>query len=461
MTEIQANNAPATDQLAPSEAAASIGQGQKNRWFDLAADLGSAANDRTPISGGSTGGADQMAGFSTCDVPSEVWTRFYHGEWQEVKDKYFDPPALKNFDQFEHKYDEHICTPADMDLALKRMAESLHNPWTKYTSKAEKEAKDDQARLGLVPGGFELAPAGAGQFKIEFIHYGSPAQKSDLREGDIVKSINGKDLSSLTLAQARALETGQSGDTMQVEAEHNGASESVSLPLAATPDEKIESRMLAGDVAYVRLPDFRDEARIDDFIQTLDDLEKKTPGGLKGLVLDLRNDPGGNLPNAVTVASLFLPSDNMIVAKQYVRSFDPAAKDGLKEKDLQATSAHGMTNNGKFVDENLVLKLRKLPLSLLVNGSSASAAEVVTGALKDNGRATIVGSHSFGKGVGYKTDHLPTGGALGITEMKYLTPSGYDLNGRGISPDVPVEAKPGSTNDEQLRAALTALQQGR
>jgi carboxyl-terminal processing protease len=148
----------------------------------------------------------------------------------------------------------------------------------------------------------------------------------------------------------------------------------------------------------------------------------------------------------------------MVVAKQFVRSQAPSAVNGLKETDLTVTPAHGITINGKFVDENLVLALRKLPLTVLINGSSASAAEVLTGALKDNRRATIVGSHSFGKGVGYKTEHLPTGGALGITEMKYLTPSGLDLSGQGIHPNLEVEAKPGDTradsNDEQLKAAL-------
>jgi C-terminal processing protease CtpA/Prc len=140
-----------------------------------------------------------------------------------------------------------------------------------------------------------------------------------------------------------------------------------------------------------------------------------------------------------------------------VRSLNPADGGGLKEKDLPVIPADSISNNGKVVDEKLVQTLRRLPLSVLVNGSSASAAEVLTGALKDNGRATIVGSHSFGKGVGYKTDHLPDGGVLSITELKYLTPSGYDLNGRGIAPDVQVEAKPGDTNDKQLEAALKAL----
>jgi carboxyl-terminal processing protease len=409
---------------------------------------------------GTTGGASaggDLAGFSSCQAPSEVWQRFYHEEWKEVKDRYFDPAALKDFDKYEHKYDAQICTTDDLDLALKHMAGSLHNPWTKYTTAAEKAAKDDQGRLGLAPSGLELASAGPGQFKIEFIHYGSPAQKSLLREGDIVKSIDGKDLSKLSLAQAKLLQTGHSGDAMQVEAEHNGAKEVVSLPLAPTPHEEIASKLLPHGVGYVRLPDFETEERIDNFIQTIDTLNRQTPAGLKGLVLDLRNDPGGDLPNAVTMASLFLPNDSMVVAKQYVRSQDPANPNGLNERDLTVTPAHGMTVNGKFVDEDLVLALRKLPLTVLVNGSSASAAEVLTGALKDNGRATIVGSHTFGKGVGYRTNHLPDGGTFGITEMKYLTPSGFDLNGRGISPNLPVEARPGDASDEQLKAALKTL----
>jgi carboxyl-terminal processing protease len=405
----------------------------------------------------STGGAADLAGFSQCQSPSEVWQRFYHGEWEEVNAKYFDPAALQNFGQYEHKYDANICTPDDLDLALKHMAESLHNPWTKYTTAAEQAAKDSQAGLGQAAAGYELASAGPGKFKIEFIHFGSPAQSSDLREGDIVTAINGKDLSTLTLAQAKALQIGQSGDHMEVQAEHGGVGEKVDLTLAPTPQEKIDARMVNQEVAYVRLPDFKSEARVAEFIQTIDGLMKKTPGGLKGLVLDLRNDPGGDLPVAQTIASLFLPDDKMIVAKQYVRSLDPADGGALKEKDLPVIPAGGITVKGKQVDEKLVQELRHLPMTVLVNGSSASAAEVLTGALKDNGRATIVGSHSFGKGVGYKTDHLPDGGTLSITQLKYLTPSGYDLNGRGISPDIAVEARPGDHDDRQLEAALNVL----
>jgi carboxyl-terminal processing protease len=418
----------------------------------------SDAKDTVPATNGGAGTASDLAGFSQCANPSELWQRFYHTEWEQVKDSYFDPPALKDFDGYEHKYDAALCQSTDLDIALQRMTASLHNPWTKYTSLAEQTAIADQARLGLLPSGLELASAGPGQYKIEFIHYGSAAQKSDLREGDIVKSINGKDLSTLSLAEAKALQAGRAGDIMQIDAEHNGVKEKVALPIAVTPGEQIEAKMLPQDIGYVRLPDFSGEARIDALIQELDKLNKQTPGGLKGLVLDLRNDPGGDLPNAVAVASLFLPQDKTVVAKQYVRSQGPEAIGGLKEKDLTTAAADGVTVNAKLVDKDLVAALRKLPLAVLINGSSVSAAEVLTGALKDNGRATIVGTHSFGKGVGYRDYQVPIVGKLRVAEMKYLTPSGFDLSGQGISPNVEVEAKPGGTradsNDEQLKAAL-------
>ncbi|MBS1992876.1 MAG: PDZ domain-containing protein [Cyanobacteria bacterium SZAS LIN-3] len=407
------------------------------------------------------GAADDLAGFSQCDSVPPVWQHFYHSGFEEVKEKYFDPRALKDFDQYEHKYDDRLCTPADLDLALKRMAESLHNPWTKYVSRAEQEAIADRERLGLVPAGFELAPTGDGKYKIEFIHYGSPAQKSPLREGDIVRSINGTDLSSLSLQQAKALQNARAGEQMQVEAVDavpQGAPDKVvSLPLAPTPPEQVESRMLDGGVGYVRLPDFKSEGRLGEMLKQISQLNQAQVGGLKGLVLDLRNDPGGDLPVAVTAASLFLPSEKMVVAKQYVRSHDPADVDGVRENDLHVLPADQLTVGGRPVDPQLLETLRRLPMTVLVNGSSASAAEVLTGALKDNHRATVLGTHTFGKAVGYRTAHFAGGGELRIAGMKYLTPSGYDLSGRGVIPDRELPLKPQDTEDEQLKAALKLL----
>jgi len=407
--------------------------------------------------------SDDLKGFSQCADPPLVWQNFYHSGFAEIKDKYFDPAALKDFDRFEHKYDANLCTPADLDLALGRMAESLHNPWTKYTSRAEQEAKADRERLGLVPAGFELAPAQNNQFKIEFIHNGSAAKNSPLREGDVVRAIDGHDLSGMTLAQAKALQYGNSGKVLTVEAENSVVGdEKVALNLTDIAPEKIDSRMLDHGVGYVRLPDFKNEARIDAFVASLAKLDAAEPGGLKGLVLDLRNDPGGDLPLAVKTASLFLPSEQMVVAKQYVPAHnanDPANySNGLKETDLHVIASDQLNINGKPVDPALLAKLQKIPMTVLVNGSSVSAAEVLTGALKDNHRATIVGSHTFGKAVGYKTSHFPTGGELRIAGMKYLTPSGFDLGGRGLPPDLEVASKPDEKDDEQLKAALKLLQ---
>lgn len=403
---------------------------------------------------GSKSGADEFAGFSSCDEPVEQWKHFYRSGWQDMKDNYIYPESLKNWDAWEHKFDSHMCSLPDLDLAMKRMTESVHNKWTRYITREEQETKDRLKSEGLVPAGMEFRKNGD-KNEIEFIHYASAAQKAQLQEGDLVLAINGKKLEGLSIEEAKLASYGARGQKMELELLHDGKVENINLTLSEIPERvSVEGRPLEDGVVYLRLPDFNGEKRVEEFVEKLKELRSKSPDGLKGLVLDLRNDPGGDFPNAINIASMFLP-ENKLVAQQVIRSRDPSDPDGLSERDYKSSAAGAIKANNKIVDPELVDELRKVPMVVLVNGSSVSASEVLTGALKDNGRATIVGTHTFGKGVGYREQRFPTGAKFSISQMKYTTPSGFDPTGKGIEPDLKVELK--GPDDTQLHAALQVL----
>lgn len=249
---------------------------------------------------------------------------------------------------------------------------------------------------------------------------------------------------------------------MIVVANHNGHDEAVELTFAAIPEATFISKLISandtGYIGYLRLPNLENDRVLEQFIKETSALIDQAKGNLIRLILDLRWNPGGGLPTAVAASSLFLP-DGAPVCTNYVRSSDPDAINGMKGKAYTAMPAHTVLVNKNIVDPALVSKLRKMRIVLLINGSTVSAGEVVTGALKDNNRATIIGTRSFGKAVGFLTRGLPFGGLLSLTRAKYVTPSGYDVSDKGIEPTIAVEHDPASATDEQLDAAVDVLSQ--
>jgi carboxyl-terminal processing protease len=398
---------------------------------------------------------DNLGPFATCDAPVDQFVQFYDMVWTEIDASYYDVAALKDFAKQRHKYDVNLCSLDNFDKAVKLMTASLDNRWTNYISRGDIFQHNMELTQGIYPLGFELNKSN-GAYHVEYIYWGSAVQQSILQEGDVVKSIDGVNLATKTVSEVQALITGPVGRKVTVVANHKGQDETMDIVIAAFRPAVIESKLIpanGGQLGYIRLPDFGSERTIEAFVKELDSLIQQGGGSLKGLILDMRGNPGGEMPAAIAAASLFLP-DGSVVCTNYVRSNDKAAVNGLLGTAFKSAPANALTVNHGKVDAALVAKLRAMPLVLLVNGSTASAGEVLTGALKDNNRATIIGTKTFGKGVGFLSHNVPFGGLLSVTEMKYVTPSGYDVSDKGIDPTKVVEHAPASLSDEQLQAAI-------
>ncbi len=274
---------------------------------------------------------------------------------------------------------------------------------------------------------------------------GSPAARAGILPGDLISRIDGVAVGA-DAADAIARLRGAAGTTVRLTVRRPGTGEVKVYVLrrAEVAVRSVEQRTLAPGYGYVRVTSFT-EATPQDLDRAIAALKRANPAGLKGLVLDLRDNPGGVLESGVAVADDFL--DHGVIV-----------------------TADGRTPDARFrMDATRGDVLDGAPMVVLVNGGTASAAEIVTGALKDHGRAEIIGQRTYGKGT-VQTIMPLSRGALKLTTSRYFTPSGASINGRGILPDLIVEDAPAPadgpssdgppTRDAEVGIALRALEEG-
>jgi len=248
---------------------------------------------------------------------------------------------------------------------------------------------------------------------------GSPAAQAGIRSGDIIVTIDGIPVNTSTLADTIGRMRGAEGTSVKIGIMREGHSEPILFTLKRSRVDlhSVKGEMLEPGYAYVRISQFS-ETTGDDMNAALKDLRRHNGSPLKGLVLDMRDNPGGVLEAAVAVADAFLDSGVIVTAK-------------------------GRTADSKFeMDATPGDVLNGAPIVVLVNGGSASAAEIVAGALKDQHRAKLMGRTTFGKGSVQTIIPLSDDRAVKLTTSLYYTPSGVSINHRGIAPDIELEREP-------------------
>ncbi|RME49975.1 MAG: S41 family peptidase [Caldilineae bacterium] len=264
---------------------------------------------------------------------------------------------------------------------------------------------------------------------------GRPAAEAGLLRGDVVLEVDGQPLRGLSLYESVALIRGPAGSTVVLTILREGEPEpfKVEVVRARIEIEVVQAEMLEGNVGYVSLSEFSSGAS-EKLARAIRDLQKQ---GATSLILDLRNNPGGFLSESVAVASLFLEG-GVVVREE--------GKDPSYKQVYEARGAHVATD---------------IPMVVLINRGSASASEIVAGALKDHGRATIIGEQSFGKGTVQLPHTLSDGSQLRVTIAQWFTPNGNLIQGEGIIPDVVVEMTQEDAlegRDPQLDRAVSFLQ---
>ncbi|AMJ42167.1 S41 family peptidase [Anaerotignum propionicum] len=261
---------------------------------------------------------------------------------------------------------------------------------------------------------------------------GYPAQKAGVLAGDIIKKIDGEDVTSLTLNDVAEKMRGPVGSTVKIDVfrPSNGATQTFTLKREDVIMKSVESRMLDKEKGYICISGFK-ENTYDQFMAALKELQGQ---GMKGLVLDLRNNPGGLVRSVYLIGDELLPKGLMVYTED---------KEGKREE---------LICDDKYLD---------IPMVVLVNGNSASASEIFAGAAKDMGAATLVGTQTFGKGLVQRLFTLPDGSGLNITIQKYFTPNGTSIHGTGITPDKVVELPEGYEDAKEIPVAEdTQLKEG-
>jgi len=284
----------------------------------------------------------------------------------------------------------------------------------------------------------------------------TPAAHAGIKSGDQIISIDGIDVDEHNVNETIGRMRGKPGTKVMITVARAGNLDPIPFNLVRghVTVKSVRSEMLKPDVGYIRITHFS-ETTYKDLRNSIEDLKKSAAGELNGVVLDLRNNPGGVLEAAVDVSDLFLDGGLIVTANG--RGHDATFRD----------EAH----TGDVLDGRMIV--------VMVNGGSASASEIVAGALQDNKRATIVGSQTFGKGSVQTVMPLSHGRAIKLTTSRYFTPSGESINGSGITPDIVLQdashedllagvaehkTEPGAAllqKDKQLRQALHILMGGR
>ncbi len=252
----------------------------------------------------------------------------------------------------------------------------------------------------------------------------APAYKAGIRKGDRVIKVDGKDIMDMDLSAAVALIKGDKGTQVTLTVVRDSQTMDISIKRDAVNIKTVDYEMRENSIGYIVISQF-DDVTTEQFKNALTDLQNQ---GMKGLIIDVRSNPGGVLSVVVDIVDRIVPKGLIV----YTEDVDGNRKE----------------YNGKSSNE------LSIPIAVLVDGNSASASEIFAGALQDYGKAEIIGTQTFGKGIVQTIQPLTDGSAIKYTIAKYYTPKGQDIHGHGVTPDIVVEYDGNADGDNQYDAAM-------
>ena len=357
--------------------------------------------------------------------------KLFDKTWKVINREYYEPSLNnQNWYRWKEHYRNKIKTDEDARVAIDTMIASLNEPYTRFMPKKDFEDLTTSITSKIYGIGVNIY-SNAGKIEIFNVMPATPADFAQLKQGDIITAVNGKDINGMNVSDVAAIVRGPENSVVELTILRNNKKLTKKIKRKEIKIKSVKSSVLDNHIGYIQILSFMSGTTPNEFLEALENTKNTD-----SLILDLRGNTGGLLDNAVFIADMFINNGTIV---------DIIYRNGYK-KSIKAQDEHfGMQK----------------PVVVLVNGASASASEILSGALKDTHKATLVGRKTFGKGLVQKVVPLPNQTGVNVTIARYLTPNGTDINKLGIKPDIEVGNEfdffVGNQKDEQLEKAKEVL----
>ena len=331
--------------------------------------------------------------------------KLFEHTWQLIKNEYYDPNFNKQYwVRWKNHYHGKIKTEEDAKVAIETMLSSLDDPYSRFLTREEFAEQNSSITSKISGIGVNIINE-SGKIRIINVMENTPAQFADIKVNDIIMTIDGKKVSGMSLAEVSNLVKGPSNTFVNIDILRNKELIKKKIIRKEITIKTVKSS-IDKNIGYIQILSFISNSTPNEILEALENTSKTD-----GLIIDLRGNTGGLLPNAIFAANMFIQKGKIVsIVGRNGYHYDIMAQD-----------------NNVNIDK---------PVILLVDGASASASEIFSGAMKDYHKAKLLGTKTYGKGMVQKIIPMPNETGLNLTVAKYLTPKGSDINKLGINPDI-------------------------